>query len=82
MLKPIFCYRISAEAGLALDEVGNHVSCITQANFENGKLLNQKDYNSVHEDLRKILSEQMAIPEAYFKCISQEEYDEKHRDDR
>lgn len=76
MLEPRFCYRISAEVGLASDGEGNDSSCLTQANFEGGKFLSKEDYNKLHEKLKKTLANQTGISEEYFECISQEEYDE------
>lgn len=80
MLKPRFCYRISAKAGLAHDGEGNNASCFTQANFEDGNLLTKESYDIFHKELKSSLSRQMGIPEEYFECISQAEYDENHSD--
>ncbi|MCT6922794.1 hypothetical protein [Metasolibacillus sp.] len=80
-LEPRFCYRISANAGLAHDGEGNNAPCFTQANFEGGNLLRKVDYDSAHEKLKIDLSKQLNIPIEYFECISQEEFDKNHQDD-
>ncbi|QJI52450.1 hypothetical protein [Psychrobacillus phage Perkons] len=81
MLKPRFCYRISAKAGMAHDGEGNNASCFTQANFEGGNLLSKEDYDLAHEKLKKDLSQQLGTSEEHFERISQEEYDENHSDE-
>jgi len=81
MLEPRFCYRISAEAGMAHDGEGNDTSCFTQMNFEGGTLLSVEEYTPIHEKLKNALSQQLSIPVEFFEGISQEEYDENHDED-
>lgn len=75
-MDPRFCYQILAEAGMAENASGENVGCYTQANFEGNSKLSRGDYDKLHRSLIKGLSRQLQIPEEYFTCISQEEYDE------
>lgn len=81
MLEPRFCYEVSALAGLAHDEEGNRVSCYTQLSFEGGNLLDNEDYDSLHESLKTNLSKQLDIPVEWLKSIGQVDYDTANQED-
>lgn len=79
MLEPRFCYKISEKAEFAHDtETGEHVAAYTQANFEGGRWLDQEEYNSIHQKLKKGISQRLSIEEELLECITQEEYDREH----
>lgn len=81
MLEPRFCFRISAEAGLAYDiETGENTACYTQIKAGD-KSLTKDEYDRLHEVFREMLAEQIDIDVDLIECISQEEYDEKVDDE-
>ena len=81
MLEPIFCFKISAEAGLAHDvETGENAACYSQIKIDVGSLT-KEEYDKIHESVRKMLAEQIGIDLGLIECITQEEYDEMAADD-
>ncbi|SDJ76806.1 hypothetical protein [Salimicrobium halophilum] len=74
MKEPIFCYRISAEAGIAHDGEGNDRPAYTQVSAGNGVDLEEKDYNNFHENIKYMVAGQMGIAPEHFEPISREEY--------
>lgn len=80
MKEPKFCYRISAEAGLAHDGKGNDAACFSQVVLEGASPVDSEQYARLHERIKVMVSKQMGIPVEFFELISQEEYDANHEE--
>lgn len=78
MYKNRFCFKISADAGMARDGEGNNSHAYLEVNFDTDKLLDSVESNEVHESLIPTLSKQLDINSEHFSRITQNEYDENH----
>lgn len=83
MNKTLFCYEISADAGLAYDKIsGKNAKAYTKVEIELKHQLNEAEYKQVHEiELVTKLSNQLGIEEEHFKPISIVEFLDNNTDE-
>jgi hypothetical protein len=79
MMQARYCYRISAEAGLAQDaETGEKASCLTEIRFMGREPLTNEEYDATEPSMRSILAKQLEINIEHFEPLSIEMYDEEY----
>lgn len=78
MYKNRFCFKISSDAGMAHDGMGNNAPAYLETKFDTNKPLNSSEHKEVHESLVSTLSNQLGIEKEHLSIISEEEYDDNH----
>jgi hypothetical protein len=81
-LKLRYCYEISAEAGLATDEEGNPVECLTQYEISVMNEPPEAVKAGLQDEFRESLAELLGIPVQWIKKITPEEYDQMTEDEQ
>lgn len=78
MAKYRFCYKISAEAGIAHDGKGNKAPAYIEASMDGKDGVDQHSLDRLHRSLVKGLHKDLGIPEEYIELISNDEYDREN----
>jgi hypothetical protein len=75
MIQLRYCYEISAEAGLAVEEDGSPAPCYTQYVFDVKNEPTDAVKQGLHDEFQEALAELLGIPASWIRKISAEEYD-------
>lgn len=71
-----FCYEISADASLGIDdETGEAAVVYVNVNRSGSRELTEDEYDEVHNSHRPVIAELFDIDISQIKCISASEYD-------
>lgn len=73
-----FCFKISADAGMARDGEGNNSPAYLEVKFDTNKELDSIERKVVHERLLFSVAKQLDINSKHLSKISEKEYDDNH----
>lgn len=73
-----FCFKISADAGLAHDGQGNNSPAYMEVKFDTSEPFNSTEREQAHEELVLSVSKQLDIEPNHLSKITEREYDDNH----
>jgi len=69
-----FCYRVAAEAALAIDKDGNDTSMLSEIKLGQADVISEECYKQEHENLRFRIADMLNVSPDLVEKISYEEY--------